>query len=153
MPIHMPSNSEQKRIAAFLEKIELRIEKQKTLIDTLKKYKRGLSDALFESIARSQNANEYRFEDIMELLQNNIFSRDELLFKGDGIKNIHYGDILTKYGASLDICKDKIPVIRSDVSVKKYSIKSYLKNGDVVFADTAEDYAVGKATEIVNSEG
>ena len=42
MPIYMPSNSEQKCIATFLEKIEFRIEKQKTLIETLKKYKRGL---------------------------------------------------------------------------------------------------------------
>ena len=112
-----------------------------------------MSDALFEVIAKNQNVNEYRFEDIMELLQNNTFSRDELILKGDGIKNIHYGDILIKYGASIDIHKDKIPVIKSDVSVKKYSFKSYLKNGDVVFADTAEDYAVGKATEIVNAEG
>ena len=47
MPIHMPSNSEQKCIATFLEKIEFRIEKQKTLIETLKKYKRGVTKAIF----------------------------------------------------------------------------------------------------------
>ena len=47
MPIYMPSNSEQKCIATFLEKIEFRIEKQKTLIETLKKYKRGLLQQIF----------------------------------------------------------------------------------------------------------
>lgn len=47
MPIHMPSNSEQKCIATFLEKIEFRIEKQKTLIEALKKYKRGVSNVIF----------------------------------------------------------------------------------------------------------
>ena len=151
--IHLPSSSEQKHIADFLQKIDERIVAHEKLLASLKKYKRGLSDALFEVIAKNQNVNEYRFEDIMELLQNNTFSRDELILEGDGIKNIHYGDILIKYGASIDIHKDKIPVIKSDISVKKYSFKSYLKNGDVVFADTAEDYAVGKATEIVNAEG
>jgi len=47
MPIHMPSNSEQKCIATFLEKIEFRIEKQKTLIEALKKYKRGVTKEIF----------------------------------------------------------------------------------------------------------
>ena len=147
------SVNEQVKISNLFDILNKRIQKQRSLVEALKKYKRGLSDALFEVIAKNQNVNEYRFEDIMELLQNNTFSRDELILEGDGIKNIHYGDILIKYGASIDIHKDKIPVIKSDISVKKYSFKSYLKNGDVVFADTAEDYAVGKATEIVNAEG
>ena len=51
MPIYMPSNSEQKCIATFLEKIEFRIEKQKTLIETLKKYKRGVMRAIFRDKA------------------------------------------------------------------------------------------------------
>ncbi len=51
MPIHMPSNSEQKCIATFLEKIEFRIEKQKTLIETLKEYKRGLLSTSFSYAA------------------------------------------------------------------------------------------------------
>lgn len=87
--VRIPSISEQDKVSEIFRILDERIAAQSRLIDSLKKYKRGLSDALFESIARSQNANEYRFEDIMELLQNNIFSRDELLFKGDGIKNIH----------------------------------------------------------------
>ena len=57
MPIHMPSNSEQKRIAAFLEKIELRIEKQKTLIDTLKKYKRGVIQQAFSSGRKNDHSS------------------------------------------------------------------------------------------------
>ena len=87
--VRIPSISEQDKVSEIFRILDERIAAQSRLIDSLKKYKRGLSDALFESIARSQNANEYRFEDIMELLQNNIFSKDELLFKGDGIKNIH----------------------------------------------------------------
>lgn len=37
------------------------------------------------------------------------------------------------------------------MDISKFSASSYLKNGDVVFADTAEDYTVGKATEIIGA--
>ena len=42
MPINIPSAHEQAQIANFLERIEQRIEMQRALVDSLKKYKRGL---------------------------------------------------------------------------------------------------------------
>ena len=48
MPIHIPSNKEQKKIAAFLSLIEQKIECQSALVDNLKKYKRGLLPDIFE---------------------------------------------------------------------------------------------------------
>ena len=42
MPINIPSAKEQDRIALFLNAIEQRIDKQRSLVDALKKYKRGL---------------------------------------------------------------------------------------------------------------
>ena len=42
MPINIPSAHEQAQIADFLERIEQRIEIQRALVDSLKKYKRGL---------------------------------------------------------------------------------------------------------------
>ena len=41
MPINIPSAKEQDRIALFLNAIEQRIDKQRSLVDALKKYKRG----------------------------------------------------------------------------------------------------------------
>ena len=41
MPINIPSAHEQAQIANFLERIEQRIETQRALVDSLKKYKRG----------------------------------------------------------------------------------------------------------------
>ena len=41
MPINIPSAHEQAQIANFLERIEQRIEMQRALVDSLKKYKRG----------------------------------------------------------------------------------------------------------------
>ena len=42
MPINLPSAREQEHIASFLERIDQRIEMQRALVESLKKYKRGL---------------------------------------------------------------------------------------------------------------
>jgi len=49
--IHLPSSSEQKHIADFLQKIDERIVAQEKLIASLKKYKRGLLSTLFSYAA------------------------------------------------------------------------------------------------------
>lgn len=49
MPINVPSAKEQERISLFLDAIERRIETQRTLVKTLKKYKRGVISALLSS--------------------------------------------------------------------------------------------------------
>ena len=67
--------------------------------------------------------------------------------------NIHYGDILVKYGSVVDIDIDEVPYIKPETDISKYNSSSYLQNGDVVFADTAEDYTVGKMCEITNASG
>ena len=73
-------------------------------------------------------------------------SRAQLNYEKGNIKSIHYGDILIKYNSILEITKDKIPFI-TDGSIEKYK-PNLLENGDVVFADAAEDETVGKAVEI-----
>ena len=47
MPINIPSAKEQDRIALFLNAIEQKIDKQRSLVDALKKYKRGVTRRLF----------------------------------------------------------------------------------------------------------
>ena len=47
MPINIPSAHEQAQIANFLERIEQRIEMQRALDDSLKKYKRGVIQQVF----------------------------------------------------------------------------------------------------------
>ena len=61
--------------------------------------------------------------------------------------NIHYGDVLIKFGDYLDIKHEILPWIVDTAIIKKYRT-SFLKNGDIIFADTAEDETVGKCTEI-----
>ena len=144
----IPTLSEQERIADMLGILEKRITKQAQLVDSLKKYKRGLSSLLFDEIAKGK-CQTILFANAFRLLQNNTFSRDDLSFEDGDVRNIHYGDVLIKYGTSVDIGNSSIPCIKPDRNIEKFSASSYLQNGDIVFADTAEDYAVGKATEII----
>ena len=87
------------------------------------------------------------FNETFCFLSNNTLSRAELTDSGE-VQNIHYGDILTKFGDVVDCSKEEISFV-ADKS-KLGSKISYLQNGDVIIADTAEDDAVGKATEILN---
>ena len=145
----IPKKSEQEKISAFLASIDHRIKKQREMIDVLKKYKRGLSDELLGEKESGERWMTVPFSEAFELLQNNTFSRDEMSSESGIAYNIHYGDVLIKYGVVVDLSKSNVPYIRSDVSLSKFAQSSYLRNGDIVIADTAEDYTVGKAVEIV----
>ena len=73
-------------------------------------------------------------------------SRALLNYDEGDIKSVHYGDILIKYPAILNIKNDKIPYITGG-KLEKYK-SSLLENGDLIFADAAEDETVGKAVEV-----
>jgi len=144
--------TEQEKISNLFAALNERIAKQRDLIEALKKYKRGLSNSLFDRLSAGSESRLCIFGDMMTILQNNTFSRDNLSVGDNGVRNIHYGDVLIKYGAVLDLHSENVPVINAEQDISKFSALSYLRNGDVVFADTAEDYTVGKSTEIIGAE-
>ena len=148
LEVWLPQIDEQMKVGEFLAKITEKIDKQKSLIELLKKYKRGVSDQLFEQV-RGISAQQ-TFSSVFILLQNNTFSRDLLTTEKTEIQNIHYGDVLIKYGSSVNTDSDEIPYIKNDADIGRFEHNSYLVSGDIVLADTAEDYTVGKATEIIN---
>lgn len=82
---------------------------------------------------------------------NNTLSRAELSYDEGTVLNVHYGDVLIKYGSVLNVQKDDIPRIphrcREDFN------GALLQDGDVIIADTAEDETTGKACEIGNLQG
>lgn len=55
MPLHIPDNAEQEKIAGFLSLIEKKIQKQQQLVDSLKSYKRGLKSRLFDKTSNDWN--------------------------------------------------------------------------------------------------
>ena len=56
MPINLPSAQEQEHIAAFLDRLDQKIEKQRTLVENLKKYKRGVIQYIFRQLPTQNSA-------------------------------------------------------------------------------------------------
>lgn len=85
------------------------------------------------------------FGECFELHRNNTCAR-ALMGNAGSVQNIHYGDILVKYGAVVDLGKEEVPYLTEDG--EKCAPKDYLKDGDIVIADTAEDEIAGKVVEV-----
>ena len=110
-------------------------------------------------MAEKQNTPEIRFEgftdpweqrklgDCFEFLKNNTLSRADLNGENGTARNVHYGDILIKFGDCLDGERSDLPFITDDTVLPKFA-GSILREGDVIFADTAEDEAAGKCVEL-----
>ena len=62
-PLYIPLKNECNKIAAFLSLIDKRIEKQRQLVESLKKYKRGLLSAIFDRKIRFKDDNGNNFPD------------------------------------------------------------------------------------------
>ena len=88
-----------------------------------------------------------KLTDSFDFLKNNTLSRAELDNERGIAKNLHYGDVLIKFGEYLDISQAQLPFIISQQVVDKFK-GSLLQEGDVIMADTAEDETVGKCSEI-----
>lgn len=88
--------------------------------------------------------------DVYSFQSTNSFSRDQLNYESGSVKNIHYGDIHTKFATLFDITKENVPFINSLEPLNKISLESYCVEGDIVFADASEDMEdVGKSIELV----
>lgn len=86
--------------------------------------------------------------DCFDFLQNNTLSRADLNSESGSARNIHYGDILIKFGDCLGLDSGKLPFADDESILSKYA-NSTLRIGDVIFADTAEDESAGKCVELV----
>ena len=87
---------------------------------------------------------------VFSFYNTNSLSRADLSEEGS-IKNIHYGDIHQKFNNILDVNKEKLPYIKSDIKINIHNGENYCKDGDLVLADASEDYdGIGKAVELIN---
>lgn len=128
-----PSDIEQDKIGCYFEKLDHLI--------TLHQRK------LFLNFAKRNDWEQRKLGEILIGLQNNTLSRADLSNETGVAKNVHYGDVLIKFGEVLDVSKEKLPMISDESILSKYK-SSFLQNGDVIVADTAEDSTVGKCSEI-----
>lgn len=88
------------------------------------------------------------FDETFRVISNNTLSRENLNNRGGAVRNIHYGDILTKFPEVLDCNEEEIPYV-NELSLLSSSTQ-LLQDGDIVVVDTAEDETVGKVIEVQN---
>ncbi len=155
--IPVPSVEEQRQIGTFLDYLDHLITLHQRKCEQTKKLKKFMLQKMFPQNGKAvpeirfngftEDWEQRKLGDTLCSLQNNTLSRAELTYEEGTIKNVHYGDILVKYGEVLDVKNEQIPNIIDNTVAKKYK-DSFLQNGDVIFADTAEDETVGKCSEI-----
>lgn len=150
-------HAEQKAIAKSLAELDSLITLHQRKYDKLCTVKKSMLDKMFPKLGETEP--EIRFEgftgpweqrklgDCFEFLKNNTLSRADLNGENGTARNVHYGDILIKFGDCLDGERSDLPFITDDTVLPKFA-GSILREGDVIFADTAEDEAAGKCVEL-----
>ena len=157
--ISVPVYSEQKQIGSFFTQLDTLITLHQRKYEKLVNIKKSMLDKMFPQNGAS--VPEIRFKGFTDpweqrkldeafdfTVPNNTLSRAELNQESGSVRNVHYGDVLIKYGSVLDAQNDELPFItgRSKDDFKG----ALLQNGDIIIADTAEDETTGKVCEIVN---
>ena len=155
--VKVPSIAEQAKIGEYFSKVDDLITLHQKKCEQLTILKKYMLQKMFPQ--NGSDKPEIRFEgftddweqrklgEILIGLQNNTLSRADLLNETGVAKNVHYGDVLIKFGEVLDVSKEKLPMISDESILSKYK-SSFLQNGDIIVADTAEDSTVGKCSEI-----
>lgn len=151
--IVVPPKPEQEAIAKSLAEIDELISSLEKLITKEKAIKQGAMQELLTGKRRlpgfTREWQHFIFGELFDFIPNNAFTRAQMSESGK-VKNIHYGDILTKYGAYVNGSSDSIPYISKKVDLARFADRCYLQSADIIMADTAEDETVGKVLEVVS---
>lgn len=150
---------EQKKISEYFQELDSLLALHQRKHDKLVMLKKAMLQKMFPQSGAT--TPEIRFKgfsgdwagkslgDAMENLANNALSRANLNYRSGLARNVHYGDILVRFGEILDAQGDDVPFVTDDETASKLA-PSKLANGDIVLADAAEDEMVGKCTEVQN---
>lgn len=127
--ILLPPIEEQKKIAEILATQDKAIELQGRKIEELKRFKKGCLERMFPRKGHTVPEKRFpgftddweqrKFKDSFDLLSNNTLSRAELNNEQGAVQNVHYGDILVKFGEVIDIQVDALPYITDETKVSK----------------------------------
>ena len=148
IPIALPPLPEQQRIAEALGEVDKLIESLDEQIEKKRLIAKGVAHDLLSGKKRLPGFKgawrEVAFKAAFISLGNNTYARECLCGYSTNAYDIHYGDVLIRFGAVVDFSSDYIPRLKDGIKPNK----DFLQNGDIVFADTAEDEMVGKAVEV-----
>ena len=139
--LYIPSLQEQNKISSFIGTLEERIGKQRQLVDSLKKYKRGLiSDLFCEKSTQGWTTSRYYFSEIAQ-------RRGE---KYDPSSGIEYPCVELE-----NIEQETGKILATVPSIEQGSIKNIAKSGDTLFGKLRpylRKYAFAQQTMACSSE-
>lgn len=159
-PLSLPEDSNERRlVASYFTSLDSQISASTSRLASLKQMKAASLQAMFpqegETVPKIRfkgfegEWKKVKLSETFEFLKNNSLSRAELSNEGD-IVNVHYGDVLIKYGDLLNIQNEELTFIADNKIGNTLYNSCHLQNGDIIIADAAEDNTVGKCSEIVN---
>ncbi|MHA3354052.1 restriction endonuclease subunit S [Yersinia enterocolitica] len=162
-PIHFPLyTTEQTAIGNYFQKLDSLINQHQQKHDKLSNIKKSMLEKMFPKQGHaipeirfkgfSGEWEEKPFGACFVNVQNNTLSRANLNYEDGMAKNIHYGDVLIKFGEVLDATNELLPFITNNDVANKLK-HAALRDGDIIIADAAEDSMVGKCTELFNIDG
>lgn len=131
LPVGLP---EQKKIAAFFTLLDRRIQKQRQLVERLKTYKRGVSEAIFErrlnfSSLLATEWKKYKLGQIGEFY-NGLSGKSREDFGNGNCKFITYMNVYKNIIADESLCES--------VKIRKEEEQNSVKYGDVLFTQSSE---------------
>jgi type I restriction enzyme S subunit len=154
-----PDKRESNEIGNTFKKLDSLINQHQKKHDKLSNIKKAMLEKMFPK--QGETMPEIRFKGFsgeweksffgtcFANIPNNTLSRAELNYQSGLAKNIHYGDVLIKFGETLDADSELIPFITNN-NVSNKLKHTALQDGDIVIADAAEDNTVGKCLELFN---
>ena len=136
-PVYSTTIKEQTKIADFLSLIDQRIEKQRRLVESLKKYKRGLLSVIFDRKIRFKDKNANTFPE----WQNTTLSDIGNFYNGLSGKN--KDDFITgnsEYVTYMNVFKNTIADenICERVNVSEFEHQNIVQYGDILFTQSSE---------------
>ena len=158
----VPSIEEQTKVGEYFYSLDHLITLHQRKCEQTKKLKKYMLQKMFPQNGAkvpeirfdgfTYDWEQRKFDEVFDCtVPNNTLSRAELSYDEGTVLNVHYGDVLIKYGSVLDVQKDDIP--RIPYRCREDFNGALLQDGDVIIADTAEDETTGKACEIGNLQG
>ena len=129
--IKIPEINEQNKIADFLSLVDKRIEKQRQLVESLKKYKRGLLSAIFERKIKFSNQEWSTFK-IKNLgsFYNGLSGKNKDDFGIGNDKFITYMNVYKNTIAEAEMCEK--------VFIKNNEKQNKVEYGDILFTQSSE---------------
>ena len=111
MPVRTPSLSEQQKIADFLSLVDARIEKQRLLVESLKKYKRGALSRIFNDVLET-----VKLSDISNFISSTR-TLSTTLNSNKGIYPVYDAAGISGYIDHYDIDSDYITIVKDGSGV------------------------------------